>query len=133
VFGSPKRCCHRRCYSRSLIDADWIRALARQKGAWANMPPKRNRTRSASARICITRNLIERFFNKIKQCRRVATRHDKLAAFIKFASIRIWPRPSSLALACRFHKSLRHVSAPPFECDLTFAQKFVALIDCCDS
>jgi transposase len=40
------------------------------------------------------RNLIERFFNKIKQCRRVATRYDKLAAnylaFIKLASIRIW-------------------------------------------
>jgi hypothetical protein len=36
------------------------------------------------------------FFNKIKRCRRVATRHDKLAAnylaFIKLASIRIWPR-----------------------------------------
>jgi len=42
------------------------------------------------------RNLIERFFNKIKQCRRVATRYDKLAAnylaFIKLASIRIWLR-----------------------------------------
>jgi Transposase DDE domain len=40
--------------------------------------------------------LIERFFNKIKQCRRVATRYDKLAAnylaFIKLASIRIWLR-----------------------------------------
>jgi hypothetical protein len=31
-------------------DADWIRALANQQGAWANIPPKRNRTtRSASA------------------------------------------------------------------------------------
>ena len=42
------------------------------------------------------RNLIERFFNKIKQCRRVATRYDKLAAnylaFVKLASIRIWLR-----------------------------------------
>ena len=40
------------------------------------------------------RNLIERFFDKIKQCRRIATRYDKFAAnylaFIKFASIRIW-------------------------------------------
>jgi transposase len=40
------------------------------------------------------RNLVERFFNKIKQCRRIATRYDKLAAnylaFIKLASIRIW-------------------------------------------
>jgi transposase len=39
------------------------------------------------------RNLIERFSNKIKQCRHVATRYDKLAvnylAFIKLASIRI--------------------------------------------
>jgi transposase len=52
------------------------------------------------------RNLIERFFNKIKQCRRVATRYDKLAAnclaFIKLASIRIWralmsPRPGRIA------------------------------------
>jgi transposase len=42
------------------------------------------------------RNLIERFFNKIKRCRRVATRYDKLAAnylaFVKLASIRIWLR-----------------------------------------
>ena len=28
-------------------DADWIRALVRQHGAWANIPPKRNRTRDA--------------------------------------------------------------------------------------
>jgi transposase len=42
------------------------------------------------------RNLVERFLNKIKQCRRVATRYDKLAAnylaFIQLASIRVWPR-----------------------------------------
>ena len=39
------------------------------------------------------RNLVERFFNKIKQCRRVATRYDKLAAnyfaFVKLACIRL--------------------------------------------
>jgi transposase len=43
-----------------------------------------------------SRNLVERFFNKIKQCRRIATRYDKLAAnylaFIKLASIRLWIR-----------------------------------------
>jgi hypothetical protein len=47
------------------------------------------------------RNLIERFFNKIKQCRRVATRYDKLATnylpFIKLASIRIWLRANESA------------------------------------
>jgi transposase len=77
-------------------DADWTREL-RQQGAWANIPPKQNRKDP----ICFSPyryragNLIERFFNKIKQCRRVATRYDKLAAnrlaFIKLASIRIWP------------------------------------------
>jgi transposase len=39
---------------------------------------------------------VERFFNKIKQCRHFATRYDKLAAnhlaFIKLASIRLWLR-----------------------------------------
>jgi transposase len=43
-----------------------------------------------------TAQLVERFFNKIKQCRRIATRYDKLAtnylAFIKLASIRLWLR-----------------------------------------
>ncbi len=79
-------------------DADWIRELARQKGAWANIPPKRNRKDPIcfSPYLYRARNLIERFFNKIKQCRRVATRYDKLAAnylaFIKLASIRIWLR-----------------------------------------
>jgi transposase len=79
-------------------DADWIRALVREQGAWANIPPKRNRKESIcfSPHLYRARNLVERFFNKIKQCRRVATRYDKLAAnylaFIKLASIRVWLR-----------------------------------------
>lgn len=53
-----------------------------KKGAWANIPPKSNR----SDPICFSpylyraRNRVERFFNRIKQCRRVATRYDRLAA-----------------------------------------------------
>jgi transposase len=79
-------------------DADWIRELARQQGAWANIPPKRNRKDPIcfSPYLYRARNLVERFFNKIKQCRRVATRYDKFAAnylaFIKLASIGIWLR-----------------------------------------
>ena len=79
-------------------DADWIRGLAKRRGAWANIPPKRNRNDP----ICFSpylyrdRNRIERFFNRIKQCRRVATRYDKLAAnylaFVQLASIRLWLR-----------------------------------------
>jgi transposase len=62
-------------------DADWIRELAMKKGAWANIPPKSNR----SEPICFSpylyraRNRVERFFNRIKQCRRVTTRYDTLA------------------------------------------------------
>jgi transposase len=79
-------------------DADWIRALVARKGALANIPPRSNR----SEPICFSpylyraRNLVERFFNKIKHCRRVATRYDKLAAnylaFVQLASIRLWLR-----------------------------------------
>jgi transposase len=60
---------------------------------------KKNRTTPIdfSPNLYRSRNLVERFFNKIKQCRRIATRNDKLAsnylAFIKFASIRLWIRP----------------------------------------
>jgi transposase len=79
-------------------DADWIRALAAARGVWANIPPRCNRTEPIcfSPYLYRARNLVERFFNKIKQCRRVATRYDKLAAnylaFIELASIRLWLR-----------------------------------------
>jgi len=79
-------------------DADWIRALVNEQGAWANIPPKRNRRDPIcfSPYLYRSRNLVERFFNKLKQCRRIATRYDKIAAnylaFIKLASIRIWLR-----------------------------------------
>jgi hypothetical protein len=77
-------------------DAGWIRALAGEHGAWANIPPERNRKDPFvfSPYLYRARNLVERFFNRNKQCRRV--RYDKLAAnhraFIKLAAIRIWLR-----------------------------------------
>jgi transposase len=79
-------------------DADWIRAFVAQQGAWANIPPKQNRKDPIcfSPYLYRARNLVERFFNKIKQYWRIATRYDKLAAnlltFIRLASIRIWLR-----------------------------------------
>ena len=77
-------------------DADWIRELARQQGAWANIPPKRNRKDPICFSPYLYRDLVERFFNEIKQCRPVATRYDKLAAnylaFVKLACIRLWLR-----------------------------------------
>jgi transposase len=78
--------------------AEGARALATKKGALANIPPRCNRNEPIcfSPYLYRARNLVERFFNKIKQCRRVATRYDKLAAnylaFIQLASIRLWLR-----------------------------------------
>ena len=63
-----------------------------------NIPQKRNRNEAIcfSPYLYKARNLVERLFNKIKPCRRVATRYGKLAAnylaFIRLASIRLWLR-----------------------------------------
>src|SRR5215204_5115331 len=84
-------------------DADWIRDLAARKGALANIPPRCNRTEPIcfSPYLYRARNLVERFFNKIKHCRRIATRYDKLAsnylAFVHLASIRLWLRANESA------------------------------------
>jgi len=79
-------------------DADWIRAQIRAQGATANIPNKSNRKVLYPFRkkLYRQRNLIERFFNKLKQFRRIATRYDKLGAtffaFIQLAAVRIWLR-----------------------------------------
>ena len=64
------------------FDSDRFRARIAEAGAEAVIPsiPARSRTIPYDKHIYKERNLIERFFNKIKQCRRVATRYDKLAA-----------------------------------------------------
>ena len=79
-------------------DANAIREMINGQGAWANIPPKSNRKDPIcfSPYLYKARNLVERFFNKIKHFRRIATRYDKLAAnymaMIKLASIRVWLR-----------------------------------------
>jgi len=63
-------------------DADRIRELIQDQGATPNIPPKSNRRWKPcfSKRLYRERNLVERFFSKLKHFRRVATRYDKLAA-----------------------------------------------------
>jgi transposase len=79
-------------------DANDLRAAVRDRNAWANIPPKANRKDPIcfSKHLYKARNLVERFFNKIKQFRRIATRFDKTAenflAAVKLASVRIWLR-----------------------------------------
>lgn len=79
-------------------DADGIRALIEAQGATPNIPAKSNRKWKPcfSKRLYRDRNLIERFFSKLKHFRRIATRYDKLAenflAMVKLASMRLWLR-----------------------------------------
>ena len=79
-------------------DSDAIRKRIEDKGAWANIPAKRNRKNPFpfSKWLYRYRNLVERFFNKLKQFRGIATRYDKkpqnFLAAIKLASLRIWIR-----------------------------------------
>jgi transposase len=63
------------------FDADpFIDTLA-QRGITPVIPPKANRKapRNCDFALYCERNLIERFFNKLKHFRAIATRYDKLA------------------------------------------------------
>ena len=77
-------------------DADHLCDKIAKTGGQPVIPPKPNRTieRAYDAELSKERNIIERFFNKLKQFRRVATRYDKLLAnlmgFVKLAAIAIW-------------------------------------------
>jgi len=79
-------------------DSDALRETLTARGARANVRPMPQRRNPPvfSKRLYRRRNLIERFFNKLKQFRAVATRYDKrddnYLAGVKLASIRIWMR-----------------------------------------
>ena len=79
-------------------DADHLCDKIAETGAQIVIPPKRNRKvqRAYDIDLYKERNLIERFFNKLKQFRRIATRYDKLLVnfigFVKLAAIAIWLR-----------------------------------------
>lgn len=76
-------------------DADRVRAHIRAQGAIPNIPNRSNRKKKYRWKKAIyrERNHVERFFNKLKQFRRIATRYDKLGAtfmaFIQLATVRI--------------------------------------------
>ena len=90
-----------RLVSRNQFDASDIRALARavlellRFGKWhIRFQINRKVQRAYDADLYKERNIIERFFNKLKQFRRIATRYDKLLVnfmgFVKLAAIAIW-------------------------------------------
>lgn len=79
-------------------DSDALRRSLAEQGAWANVKPMPNRVNipAFGPFLYRYRNLVERFFNKLKRFRAVATRYEKRAtnylALVKLASIRIWLR-----------------------------------------
>ena len=82
----------------AAYDSDERRAVIEARGAFANIKPmtRRKTTQVFSKYLYRSRNLVERFFNKLKHFRAIATRYDKRAdnflASIQLASIRIWIR-----------------------------------------
>ncbi len=79
-------------------DSDALRNALAERGAWANVKPmpRRLNVPAFSAFLYRYRNLVERFFNKLKHSRAVATRFEKLhanyLALVKLAAARIWMR-----------------------------------------
>ena len=78
--------------ARAVID------LVAARGGCAHIPTQKDRKvqRSIEPALYRQRNLIERYFCKLKHFRRVATRFDKLArnflAVVTLASARLWLR-----------------------------------------
>ena len=79
-------------------DSDAILALVQARGSEPHIPSTSRRLvrRSVQPELYRRRSLIERFFCKLKQFRRIATRFDKLArnylAAAALAASRLWLR-----------------------------------------
>lgn len=75
-------------------DTNAVLALVRRLRARAVIPPnpQRKHKRRYSRKLYKLRNVAERFWSRVKRCRRVATRYDKLdtsfMGFVQLASIR---------------------------------------------
>jgi transposase len=79
-------------------DSDHLRQTLKRRGAWANVKPMPTRKNIPvfSQFLYRYRNLVERFFNKLKHFRAVATRFEKhdtnYLALVKLAALKIWMR-----------------------------------------
>jgi len=79
-------------------DSNALREHLAQRGARGQIKPMAGRVIALSfnRRIYKKRNAVERFFNKLKHFRAVATRYDKrddnFLASVQLASLRIWMR-----------------------------------------
>ena len=77
-------------------DSGAIRQDARDRGVAPEIPTRRNRAvqHSVDRRLYALRNRIERFINRLKNLRRVATRYDQTASsflgFVLLGCARAW-------------------------------------------
>lgn len=79
-------------------DARAILELIAARGGRGHIPTQRDRKvqRSVDPEVYRQRNLVERYFNKLKHFRKIATRYEKSArnylAAVFLASSRLWTR-----------------------------------------
>lgn len=82
----------------AAYDADAMRRGLAARGAWANVKPMptRKNVPAFDRFLYRHRNVVERFFNRLKHFRAVATRYEKhdanFLALVKLAAARIWMR-----------------------------------------
>lgn len=110
-------------------DSDALRAAIASRGAWANIEPTPNRVNipAFSPLLYRYRNLIERFFSKLKHFRAIATRFEKhdanYLALVKLAASRIWMRFMSR------RPRARHPASRPPKCAGRLRQSANAIFD----
>lgn len=79
-------------------DFDEIREGIESRNALPMIPVRKNRKmcKAVDMTVYTLRNMVERCFNKPKNSRRLATRHDKATesflAFVDLARVRLWIR-----------------------------------------
>ena len=85
----PARCI---VHADRAYDTNRVRDLIESQGAVSHIPPKRTRLWKScfSKTLYKGRNAIERMFCRLKDCRRLATRYDRLAANV-LGSIHLAP------------------------------------------
>lgn len=80
----------------AAYDSDALRRQMKAQGGWLCAKPVSYRRQKPpfSRWLYRFRNVVERFFNRIKHCRAIATRYEKhdenYLALIKLAAIRLW-------------------------------------------
>jgi transposase len=103
-------------------DADWIRALVRPHGAWANIPPKRNRTETLcfSPYLYRARNLVERFSTRSSTAgvwqrattrSRPTTSHSSSLRPYAYGCTLMSPRPRVIRIHTRAESSVSTASS----------------------